>query len=59
MSPVRLPDDDDLRTPLFRNGAPRRKSTPKAPSNPPREPLREEDAQPPDDPRRIPKEDDR
>jgi hypothetical protein len=42
MSPVRLPDDDDVRAPLFRNRAPRRKNPAKVPPDPPKEPNPEE-----------------
>lgn len=59
MSPVRLPDEDDLRTPLFRKVGPRRKKAAKVPPKPPREPHREEDTESTDDAPRTSKEDER
>lgn len=59
MSPVRLPDEDDMRTPLFRKGPPRRRKAAQVPPNPPREPHREEDTDSTDDAPRTPKEDER
>ena len=59
MSPVRLPDEDDMRTPLFRNRTPRRKKAVEAPPNPPEEPNREEDTESPDDSPGTSKEDER
>jgi hypothetical protein len=59
MSPVRLPDEDDMRAPLFRNRAPRRKTAAPAPTNPPKEPHREEGTDSPDDSPPHSKEDER
>ncbi len=59
MSPVRLPDEDDMRTPLFRKGVPRRKKAAQVPPNPPREPDREEDTESSDDSSGTSKEEER
>lgn len=59
MSPVRLPDEDDMRAPLYRSRAPRRKKAAQAPPTPPKEPHGEEDPKSPEDSAGTSKEDER
>jgi hypothetical protein len=59
MSPVRLPDEDGMRMPKFRDGRRRWKRAAPAPPEPPKEPCREEGPDPREDVPRTPKEDER